>query len=65
MKPRADPRFRTTSDKELDIRDLVHVAGEHGKNGRGRFFILALIKGINDDECWNVGSFERTNTSVK
>jgi len=36
-------------DKELDIGDLVHIAGEYGKNGGGRLFILALVEGINDD----------------
>jgi len=31
------------------------------KNSRGRFIDLALIKGINDNESWNVSYFEWTS----
>jgi hypothetical protein len=63
-KTRADPRFWTTSDKELDVRDFIHITGEHREDGRCRFFILALIKGINDDEGWNGGSTEWANDDI-
>jgi hypothetical protein len=51
-KSRADPRFRPASDEELDKGDLVHIAGEHREKCRCWFLVLALIKGINDDEGW-------------
>ena len=57
MESGVDQRFWMTGNEELDLRDLIHVAGEHGKNGRGRFVVLALIKDINDDEDWNMGGF--------
>jgi len=53
-----DWRFWTTGDEELDLRYLICVAGEHRENTRGRFVVPILIKGINDDESWNVGCFE-------
>jgi hypothetical protein len=36
--------------KNFDIGDLVHIAGEHRKDGRGWFLVLTLVQGINDDE---------------
>jgi len=50
MKSRTDAGFRATGDEELDIGDLVHIVGKYRKNGRGGFFILALVEGVDDDE---------------
>jgi len=58
---RADPRFRASSNEELDLWDFVHIARKHRENGRGRLFVFALVKGINDDKGSNVGSFEGTD----
>src|SRR5882757_2146345 len=55
----ADPRLWTTSDEELDLRDFVDVAREHRKDGRCGLFVLALIKGIDDDVGGDSGCFER------
>ena len=55
---RVNAWFRLPSDEELDIGDLVHKAGEDRQNGRCRFFILALIKSINNDKSWDVGGFK-------
>ena len=61
MESRTDAGFWTASDEELDMGDLVYIAGGHGEGGGGGFFILALIEGINDNKCWSVGSFEWAN----
>ena len=61
MESRANAWFRSSSDEELDIWDLVHIAGEDRQDGRCRFLILALIKGINDDQSLDVDGFEWTN----
>ena len=50
-----------TGDKELDVWDFIHILGEHRKDGGYRFFVHTLIKGINDDECLNMGSFQWAN----
>ena len=55
------PRFWTTSDKELDFRNFVDIAREHGKDGRCGLLVLALIKGVDDDEDGDLGCFERAN----
>ena len=61
---RVNPTFRSSCDKELDIRDLVYKTGEDRQNSRCRFLILALIQGINNDESWNTGGFEWTNNEL-
>ena len=61
MESRANAWFRSSSDEELDIWDLVHIAGEDRQDGRGRFFIFALIKSINDNQSWDLGGFKWTN----
>ena len=58
---RTDARLWTTSDEELDVRDLVHAAGEYREDCRGRFFVLSLIEGIDDNESRNLAGFEWTN----
>ena len=58
---RADLKFRTTSDEEPDLWDLIHKAGEYRKNCRCRLFIFALIKSINDDQGLDFCPSEWTN----
>ena len=53
-----------TSDEELDLWDLVHIAGEHRKNRRGGFFIFTLVEGIDDDEGWNADGLKWTNNDL-
>ena len=60
-KPGTDSRFGTAGDEEFDTRNPVHIAGEDGEDGRGRFFVLALVEGVDDNESGNVGSSEGTN----
>ena len=62
-KPRSDPRFGPAGDEEFDRGDLVRVAGEYGKKRRGRFFILvlALVKGVDNDEGLDLRRLERFN----
>ena len=45
-----DARFGSASDEELDVGDPVRIAGEDGEDGRGGFLVLALIKGVDDNE---------------
>lgn len=49
-----------TGNKELDLRYLICIAGEHRTNCRGRFTILAFIKSTND-ESWNMSYFKQTS----
>ena len=56
--------FRSPGDEELRIRDLVHIAREDRQDGGCRFFILALVKGIDDDESRDVGGFEWVNNNL-
>ena len=58
---RANSWFRSSSDEELDIGDLVHITGKDRQDGRYRLLIFALIKSINDDQSWDVGGFEWAN----
>ena len=58
---RLDLFYPRVGDKELDLRYLMHVAGEHRRDGRGSLHALALVKGIDDDEGWNFGCFEWAN----
>jgi hypothetical protein len=46
----ADSRFGSSGDEELDVRYLLDIAGEYRQDGGGRFFILALVEGIDDDQ---------------
>ena len=62
--PRADPRFWTARDEELDLWDLVHVSGEYRKDSRGGFLVFTFIEGVNNNEGRNAGSFERANDKL-
>ena len=42
----------------------MDVAGEQGENGRSRFFILALVKGINYYQSWDASSLERISNEL-
>ena len=61
MESRTNKRFWAACNKEFDPRDLIHIVGENRENCRGRLFVLAFVKGINDDEGLNVGGFEWPN----
>jgi len=56
-----DPRFGPAGDEELDKGNLVHIAGEHGEKCGCRFLILvlALVKGVDDDESLDLCRLER------
>jgi hypothetical protein len=55
---RANPRFRSASDEELDKGDLVYIAGEDGEKCGCWFFISTFVKGIDNDEGWNLSCLE-------
>ena len=57
----ANSGLGSSGDEELDSGDFVHIAGEYREDGRCRLFILALVEGIDDDQGWDVGGFERTD----
>ena len=56
---RPDPLFGSSGDKELGVGYLLDIAGEYRQDGRGWFFILAFVEGIDDDQSPSVGCFER------
>lgn len=37
-------------DKELDLRELIHVPGEHRKDSWCGFFVSAFVNGVVGDE---------------
>ena len=59
-----DRRFRTTGDEELGLWNFVHVAREHRKKCRGGFPVLALVKGIDDDQGRYSGFCQRANDDL-
>jgi hypothetical protein len=61
---RVNPGFGTTGDEEFDTRHVIHVAGKHGKDGGGRFFVSALVQGVDDDEGRSFDRPERANDEL-
>ena len=59
-----DRRFWTTGNEELDLRDFVNVAREHGRECRCRLLVLALVEGVNYDEGGDLCFFERVNDNL-
>ena len=66
LQPKSGPNswFGSSGDEELDTGYLVHVAGEYRQDGRCGLSVLALVKGIDDDEGRYMGGFERTNDEL-
>jgi len=58
---RVNSRFGSTGNKEFDIGDLVHVAGEYGQDGGRGFFVLALVEAVDDDESLDAGRLKWTD----
>jgi len=60
----SNSRFRPSSNKEIDIGDLVHIAGKYGQDGGCGFFVLALVETVDDDESLDAGGFKWTNDKL-